>query len=180
MVTQQNSDSQLKEPQPEWVLLSYRIPREPSTPRIAVWRKLKDLGIAQISDGLVALPSDARTREHFEWIAVKVLEADGEAMVWIASTVTRRDDEALAQRMRQDRTVEYEAIVAEASQLDEPYDQRAVARLRRQWRKIDRRDYFRSPGRDDARLAIASVATNGSGVGKLSAQSPTASNEATT
>ena len=25
----------------EWVLLSYRIPREPSTPRITVWRKLE-------------------------------------------------------------------------------------------------------------------------------------------
>ena len=41
----------------EWVLLSYRLPREPSTPRIAVWRKLRRLGVAQISDGLVALPA---------------------------------------------------------------------------------------------------------------------------
>lgn len=45
-----------------WVLLSYRLPREPSTPRITIWRKLKRLGVAQISDGLVALPADARTR----------------------------------------------------------------------------------------------------------------------
>jgi hypothetical protein len=29
-----------------WVLLSYRMPREPSTPRITIWRKLKRLGIA--------------------------------------------------------------------------------------------------------------------------------------
>jgi hypothetical protein len=46
----------------QWVLLSYRLPREPSTPRITIWRKLKRLGVAQISDGLVALPADARTR----------------------------------------------------------------------------------------------------------------------
>ncbi|MEV4644831.1 hypothetical protein [Saccharopolyspora sp. NPDC049357] len=37
----------------EWVLLSYRMPREPSTPRIAVWRKLKRLGVAQLADGVV-------------------------------------------------------------------------------------------------------------------------------
>ncbi|MFL6141175.1 MAG: hypothetical protein ACJ72N_04780 [Labedaea sp.] len=49
-----------------WVLLSYRIPREPSTPRITIWRKLKRLGVAQISDGLIALPAGARTREHLE------------------------------------------------------------------------------------------------------------------
>ena len=45
-----------------WVLLSYRMPREPSTPRITIWRKLKRLGVAQLGDGLIALPADARTR----------------------------------------------------------------------------------------------------------------------
>ena len=65
----------------EWVLLSYRIPREPSTPRIAVWRKLNDLGVAQIGDGLVALPALERTIEHLEWVAVRVTEAAGEATV---------------------------------------------------------------------------------------------------
>jgi hypothetical protein len=35
------------------VLLSYRMPREPSTPRIAVWRKLKRMGIAQLPAALV-------------------------------------------------------------------------------------------------------------------------------
>lgn len=40
-----------------------------------MWRKLKRLGVAQISDGLVALPADARTREQLEWIAEEVTEA---------------------------------------------------------------------------------------------------------
>ena len=66
------------------MLLSYRVPREPSAPRIAVWRKLKRLGVAQLSDGLVGLPDDARTREHLEWIAQEVREAGGQAGVWLA------------------------------------------------------------------------------------------------
>ncbi len=32
----------------EWLLLAYRMPREPSTPRIAVWRKLARLGVAKL------------------------------------------------------------------------------------------------------------------------------------
>ena len=52
-----------------WTLLAYRVPREPSTPRIAVWRRLKKLGVAQIGDGLVAIPADARTTEALEWVA---------------------------------------------------------------------------------------------------------------
>ena len=48
----------------EWVLLAYRLPREPSTPRSALWRKLRRLGAAQLLDGLAALPLDARNRER--------------------------------------------------------------------------------------------------------------------
>ena len=45
----------------DWVLLAYRMPREPSTPRIAVWRKLRKLGAVQLVDGFVALPADPMT-----------------------------------------------------------------------------------------------------------------------
>ena len=41
-------------------MLTYRLPRDPSTPRGVVWRKLRRLGVAQLADGLVALPADAR------------------------------------------------------------------------------------------------------------------------
>ncbi len=49
-----------------WVLLRHRIPRTPSTVWITVWRKLQRLWVAQIGDGVVALPEDARTREQLE------------------------------------------------------------------------------------------------------------------
>src|SRR6266576_3242684 len=61
----------------DWVLLAYRLPRVPSTPRSAVWRKLKRLGVAQLGDGLVALPADPRTREQLEWVAEEVTDRGG-------------------------------------------------------------------------------------------------------
>jgi len=48
----------------EWVLLAYRVPRDPSTARIVIWRKVRRLGAIHVVDGLAALPADARTREH--------------------------------------------------------------------------------------------------------------------
>src|SRR5438477_10248961 len=68
--------------------LSYRLPREPSTPRITIWRKLKRLGVAQISDGLIALPADARTREQLEWIAEEITDFGGTATLWLAQPAT--------------------------------------------------------------------------------------------
>lgn len=140
------------QPNDSWVLLSYRIPREPSTPRIAIWRKLNQLGVAKIGDGLVALPNDARTKEHFEWLAAQIDEANGEAIVWVASTVRRRQSEALAKQMRDARDAEYQRLLDELTSA--PLDSRTVGRWRREWRRIDRRDYFRAPLREDARIAI--------------------------
>jgi hypothetical protein len=60
------------------VLLACRLPREPSTPRIAPWRTLRRLGAAQLTDGVVAPPANSRMREQFDWLADGVLEAGGE------------------------------------------------------------------------------------------------------
>src|SRR6058998_2918986 len=82
-----------------WVLLAYRLPREPSTPRSALWRKLRRLGAAQVLDGLAALPLDARNREQLEWLADEVIEAGGEATIWIGELATARQERELAKRM---------------------------------------------------------------------------------
>src|SRR5205823_1282066 len=95
-----------------WVLLCYRLPREPSTPRITVWRKLKRLGVAQLADGLVALPADARTREQLEWIADEITEAGGEASIWLAQPASAAQERDLAQRLATARAAEYTAVIA--------------------------------------------------------------------
>src|SRR5437660_9299404 len=95
----------------EWVLFAYRLPREPSTPRIALWRALRRLGAVQLLDGLVALPADSRTRERFEWLAEEVLEAGGEASVWLAHPGSAAQERALARRMRDAVSQEYESVV---------------------------------------------------------------------
>ncbi len=137
------------------MLLSYRIPREPSTPRIAIWRKLNQLGVAKVGDGLVALPNDARTKEHFEWLAAQIEESNGDAIVWVASTVRSRQSEALARQMRDARDAEYQSLIDDVSTT--PIDARTLGRWRREWRRIDRRDYFRAPLRDSSREAIEAV-----------------------
>jgi hypothetical protein len=140
-------------------MLCYRIPREPSTPRIAVWRKFKRLGVVQLVDGLVALPADARTREQLEWIADEIVEAGGEAAIWLAQPASAAQESALAGRMAQARAAEYRAVIDEASGAEPGARdaQRIGERLRAELRRIGRRDYFPPPERDAAQAAVQAL-----------------------
>src|ERR671931_1031928 len=97
-------------PPGEWVLLAYRLPREPSTPRIALWRRLRELGASQLLDGLVALPADSRTREQLEWLAEEVTEAGGEATVWIGQPGSLAQARGLAARMAAEIAEQYAQV----------------------------------------------------------------------
>jgi hypothetical protein len=138
------------------VLLAYRLPRDPSTPRIALWRRLRRLGAAQVLDGLVALPRDPATQEAVEWLADEVLEAGGEATVWLAQPAQAVDGRALADRMRAASAAEYSALRAAA--LRASGGGRSLAGLRRSLRGVRSRDYFAAPERQEAEAAVEALA----------------------
>ncbi|GAA1273562.1 hypothetical protein GCM10009609_40820 [Pseudonocardia aurantiaca] len=145
----------------EWVLLCYRVPREPSTPRIAIWRKLKRLGVAQIGDGVVALPTDARTREQLEWVADDVEQAGGSAVLWTAVPSSRGQERRLAEQMQAARAMEYAAVEqeADAARIGPVADRAGVLRrLRGELRRIERRDYFPPEQKETARAAVRALA----------------------
>ena len=145
----------------DWVLLAYRLPRVPSTPRSAVWRKLKRLGVAWLGDGLVALPADPRTREQLEWVAEEVTEHGGEATVWLGRPLDATARSAIVSRMTAAVAAEYDAVAAEAAAVrtaDTTAQRRAATRLRRELHRIQDRDFFTCPQREAARRAVETLA----------------------
>jgi uncharacterized protein YdbL (DUF1318 family) len=146
-----------------WVLLAYRLPREPSNPRVAVWRKLERLGVARLGDGLVALPADARTREQLDWLAEEILEAGGTATVWLANPGSAAQERAIAEAMCAARAAEYRAVTDQARAAANgaaAERTRGVRRLRGELRRIARRDFFPPPEREVARAAVDALAAH--------------------
>lgn len=145
-----------------WVLLSYRLPRQPSTPRIALWRKLRRLGVVQLTDGLVALPLDARNREQLEWLADEVVEAGGEAGIWLASPTSSAQEAVLARRMATAIAEQYRQVIREAAEShvqDSTARRRTLRRLRRELSRLRLRDHFPPPEAAEARAAVEALAT---------------------
>jgi len=148
----------------QWVMLAYRLPRTPSTPRITLWRKLRRLGVAQIVDGVVALPATADTREQLEWLAEDVVHAGGEATIWLAKPATAGEQRRLAEAMTERVDAEYQAVTAEAGSAHgrPPVERRrTLARLRRELRRVDGRCYFPTDQAAAARRAVEALARAG-------------------
>ena len=143
------------------MLLAYRLPRDPSTPRSALWRKLRRLGAAQVLDGLAALPLDARNREQLEWLADEVIEAGGEATIWVGELTSAAQERELATRMAEAVAAEYRALIADATaaRAERPGPRRrTLGRLRRELRRIRARDHFPPAERELAQQAVEELA----------------------
>jgi hypothetical protein len=142
------------------VLLVYRLPREPSRHRVAVWRKLRDLGALYIQDGVAALPEDAVTREQLEWLQLRVREAGGEATLWEAKPGTVAEEAELVKEFRSSREEAYRAIIAEAERLRRKAQMggkglsEQLRKLEREFRAERKRDYFRCQLRGEAAGAL--------------------------
>lgn len=136
----------------EWLLLLYRIPREPTTRRVAVWRKLKRLGALVLHDAAWVLPATERTREQFRWLAAEITEASGEALVWEARLALGQD-EVLVEQF--------------AAQVDGPYQEildelrrrgADVTTLSRRYQQVNRIEYFQTALGKQVRMRLAAAA----------------------
>ena len=145
----------------EWAFLLHRLPREPSAPRIALWRSLRRLGAVLLSDGLVALPASARTVEHLEWLAASIEEQGGSASVWQARPTASHNGERLVGQSLMAVEDEYLGVIrqVEAAQTADRADaNKAVRRLRGELRRVATRDFFGAPSAGRAREAVERLA----------------------
>src|SRR4051812_25899984 len=135
------------------------MPREPSAPRITLWRKLRRLGAVQVVDGLVALPASPRTREQFDWLAEEVVESGGAAWTWVAQSGSVEQDEALAAQFSESAAEAYRSLLDELAGLSvDALTPRTLGRLRRELHRIESRDHAGPPEHELARRAIDELA----------------------
>jgi hypothetical protein len=122
-----------------WLLLVYRIPREPTAGRVFVWRKLRALGAVALQDAVWVLPRTRQTQEQFQWLAAEVTELQGEAVVWEAEQLYATDPDWLRRQFLEPVEVEYRAILA-ALKKRKP----ELAALSKRFQEAQARDHFGS------------------------------------
>ncbi len=78
-----------------WLLFLYKVPNEPSSYRVYVWRKLKRIGALLLHDSAWALPMSSRSLAQFQELATEIAKLGGDSLLWEARLAVGIQDEAL-------------------------------------------------------------------------------------
>lgn len=122
-----------------WLLLTYKLPAEPSARRVYVWRKLKKLGALTIFEAVWVLPDSPRTYEQYQWLVAEIQEMGGEAMFWKAKSELAGQEQELTCRFTQQVDTTYQTLL---EKLEQPEPD--LANLAQEYQQVTQRDYFHS------------------------------------
>jgi hypothetical protein len=135
-----------------WLLLLYKVAREPSARRVYIWRKLKRLGALLLHDAVWVLPATPRTREQFQWLAAEIGEMGGEALCWEAQLAAGGPEAALVEKFVARTDSAYQALL---KQLKQPEPD--LAAVSQQYQQLKQQDYFQSQVGQKVRAALVAA-----------------------
>ena len=124
---------------PKWILLTHKIPSEPSARRVYIWRKLKRLGALLHQDSCWILPSNPHTQEQLQWLSAEIIEMGAEATLWEAKTLLGTADCTLVQKFIDLVNQPYLEILEKLEKGDADLES-----LSRQYQHVLPKDYFKS------------------------------------
>ena len=97
----------------EWVLLVYRVPTEPASKRVSIWRDLKRMGALYLQQCVCILPRQEVLREELERVAAKIPVMSGDYTMFDVPALKPADEEKIITAFRALRDKEYAEIVEE-------------------------------------------------------------------
>jgi hypothetical protein len=100
-----------------WLLLLAQLPKSPSSPRVALWRRLRAVGATTMVNGAWVLPETAPHAELLVQLRDEVLRQGGTAFLLSASVSPPEVNEAVIARFRADRGREYDEFAERCTAL---------------------------------------------------------------
>jgi hypothetical protein len=145
-----------------WLGLTYTLPTaSASSKRVAVWRRLRQLGAVSPTGGLYLLPEGAENAEALDWLAQEIEDGGGEALVLRVDRFERDAEAKLIELVRAARDEDYRKIAADAEEALEPVGQdglrERLEKLRRRFAETARLDFFQAAEGPRAAAALVRI-----------------------
>jgi hypothetical protein len=149
-----------------WRVLIYRVPTEPASKRVAVWRDLKRLGVLYLQQCACIFPDIPGVIDEVNQVAAKIPALGGETFLLEVPRLQAEDESRIIEAFRVQRASEYAEIVEECEtkfvkeiefeRFRENYTfeeaeeiEQDLEKIRRWFDRVRERDWFKADRRDE-------------------------------
>lgn len=101
----------------EWLLFMAQLPAEPSSARVAMWRRLKSAGATSLLTGTWVLPASETHAEMLRQLAATVRGHGGSAALFTGRQIDGTTAEELVAKFQADRAREYDEFATRSEGL---------------------------------------------------------------
>ena len=101
-----------------WLLLTYKVPPEPATKRIALWRRLKGMGAIYLQNGVCLLPKTDDHARRLKMLENDIAEMGGEAVLLETVALDRGQEDKVVARFKADRDEQYREFLGRCADFE--------------------------------------------------------------
>jgi hypothetical protein len=155
-----------------WRVLIYRVPTEPASKRVAVWRDLKRLGALYLQQCACIFPDIPGVTDEVNQVAAKIPALGGETFLLDVPRLQPEDEARIIQSFRAQRANEYAEIIEECETkfvkeiefehfrqnytFEEAEEiEQDLEKIRRWFERVRERDWFKADRRDEVETWLA-------------------------
>lgn len=90
-----------------WLLLTYKVPAEPTKIRVGIWRRIRSLGAAYLQNSICVLPLTAEHQRQLRMVQSDIEHAGGEAVIFETLALDPKQEALVVSRFKHDRDQDY-------------------------------------------------------------------------
>ncbi len=111
----------------EWLTLLYRLPTEPSSLRVAIWRRLKAAGAVYLKNSVAVLPRTPEAEQTMQQLRADILREGGTAVVLSSTPLGAEAEQEIVALFQQARDAEYAEVIERCRDFLEEVDKETRA-----------------------------------------------------
>lgn len=96
-----------------WSVIIYKVPSSPSTIRVTVWKKIKELGALPLQQSVYVLPNLPELKDAIDQLQQQIQQSGGEFKLLEVASLEESQEEELIEGFNRLRNEEYEEIMEE-------------------------------------------------------------------
>src|SRR5438132_2282074 len=159
-------------PTTAWLVLVYRVPSEPASKRVAIWRDLKRLGALYLQQCVCLVPRTEELTAALDRVQSKIVDDGGEALCMEIPQLCPADETKIVDAFRNLRDKEYDELIEECETkfvkeieferfrqnytFEEAEEiEQDLEKIRRWFDRVRERDWFKADRRDEVETWLA-------------------------